>query len=65
MLSWAVRLILVAANFVAGFFVAKDALNFEIIQGVIAIFLIALVVFVLAFWPPSWTHFFNQLGKKA
>ncbi|MCA0247376.1 MAG: hypothetical protein LCH93_12240 [Proteobacteria bacterium] len=64
MLSWAVRLILVAANFVAGFFVAEDALNFEIIQGVISLFLVALVVFILAFWPSSWTRFFNNLGKK-
>lgn len=64
MLSWAVRLILVAANFVAGFFVAEDALNFEIVQGVISLFLVALVVFVLAFWPSSWTHFINNLGKK-
>lgn len=64
MLAWVVRLILLAADFVAGFFVAEDALNFEVVQGVIAAFLIALVVFVLAFWPPSWTHFFNQLGKK-
>jgi hypothetical protein len=65
MLSWVVRLILIAANFVAGFFVAEDALNFEIVQGVISLFLVALVVFVLAFWPSSWTHFFNNLGKKA
>ncbi len=65
MLSWAVRLILVAANFVAGFFVAEDALNYEIVQGVISLFLVALVVFILAFWPSSWTHFLNNLGKKA
>ena len=65
MLSWVVRLILIAANFVAGFFVAEDALNFEVIQGVISLFLVALVVFILAFWPSNWTRFFNNLGKKA
>jgi hypothetical protein len=65
MLSWAVRLILIAADFVAGIFVARDALNFEVIQGVVAILLVAMLVFVLAFWPARWTHFINRFGRKA
>lgn len=65
MLSWVVRLLLIVSGFVAEFFVAKDALNFEVIQGVVATMLVALFVFVLAFWPPRWTQFINRLGKKS
>jgi hypothetical protein len=63
MFGWIVRLILVVAGTVTGFFVAKDAPNFGVIQGVVGIALIALVVFVLAYWPARWTRLIDGLRK--
>ena len=65
MLSWVVRLLLLLADVVASLFVARDALNFQLIQGVIATILVALFVFVLAFWPERWKHFLNRTDPKA
>jgi len=63
MIGWIVRLILVVAGSVTGFFVAKDAPNFGVIQGVVGIALIALVVFVLAYWPARWTRLIDGFIK--
>jgi len=63
MIGWIVRLILVVAGSVTGFFVAKDAPNFGVIQGVVGIALIALVVFVLAYWPARWTRLIDGFRK--
>ncbi len=62
MLSWLVRLILIVAGVIAEFFVARDALNFAVIQGVVALLVVTMIVFVLAFWPRRWTHFLD--GSK-
>jgi hypothetical protein len=51
MIGWIARLALMAGGAVAGWFVAKDAPNFSVIQGVAATLIIAAVVAVLAFWP--------------
>lgn len=45
-----VRLILIIAGSVAALFVARDALNFPIVTGVIAILLITLVVIGVSFF---------------
>jgi len=47
--------VLIVAGLVTSWLVAKDAPNFSFIQMTIGILLCALVVFVLAFWPASWT----------
>jgi Flp pilus assembly pilin Flp len=41
--------------------VAKDAPNFGVIQGMVAVVLLGVVVAVLAFWPARWTHLLNRL----
>jgi hypothetical protein len=41
MISWAIRLILVAAGAIAALFVARDAGNFTVVQGMVAVALIA------------------------
>jgi hypothetical protein len=51
MIGWIARLALMMGGAVAGWFVAKDAPNFSVIQGVAAMLIIAAVVAVLAFWP--------------
>lgn len=64
MIGWAVRGLLVVSGTITGWFVSKDALNFDIIQMAVALVLIALIVFVLAFWPSSWTAWLNRGGKR-
>lgn len=65
MISWFARLLLVVSGTVAEWFVAPDALNFEVIQATVALLLFALMVFVLAFWPKSWSHRLNRLGGSS
>ena len=48
MIPWIVRLVLIPAGALANFFVARDAPNFDLIEGMIAVALIALIVVVLA-----------------
>ena len=64
MLSWLVRLILIVSGILAEFFVARDAINFSIIQGVMALLLFGLIVFALAFWPARWSHFFDGRSQN-
>ncbi|MDR4307194.1 hypothetical protein IHQ68_11245 [Chelatococcus sambhunathii] len=51
MLGWFVRLSLALASWVTALFVARDAVNFGIVNVFVAILLLALGVGVLAFWP--------------
>ena len=64
MISWLIRLILAGAGVVAEWFVAVDSPNFEIIQAAVGLLLFALIVFVLAFWPRSWSHRLNRIGRQ-
>ena len=48
MLNWLLRLILIPSGVIAGWFVAKDAPNFGIVQATVSLFLIVFVVAVLA-----------------
>jgi hypothetical protein len=48
MIAWLIRLILIPAGVIAGWFVAKDAPNFGIVQAMVALFLIVFVVAVYA-----------------
>jgi hypothetical protein len=65
MLSWAVRLIMLAAGVVAGLIVAKDAPNFGLVQAMVGLLLITLGVFVVAFWPERWSHVINRLHRNS
>ena len=65
MISWIVRVFLMVAGSVAGLFVAHDATNFVVVQAMVALFIIALVMSVLAFWPARWTHFLNRFNSKS
>ncbi len=59
-MAWVVRLLLIAASFVTSWFVAKDAPNFGVIQGMVLLVLIALAVFVIALWPSAWSRVLNR-----
>ena len=50
MLNWILRPIMVIAAVIAGWFVARDAVNFSIIQMVVGLLLITALVAVAACW---------------
>jgi hypothetical protein len=64
MLSWIVRLLMIAAGFMTSWFVAKDAPIFGVAQVMMTLILIALVVAVVAFWPQRWTLALNRLHRS-
>lgn len=51
MVNWLVGFLLLVAGFITSLFLARDALNFQVIQMVVAVLLFGIFVFVLAFWP--------------
>jgi hypothetical protein len=63
MFGWLVRLLLIVAGSVVELFVSKDAPNFDVIQAMATLLLIALIVFVIAFWPERWSHWLDRLHK--
>ena len=50
MLRWMTRLIMVVAGVIAGWFVARDAVNFNIVQMVVGVFLITALVALAVLW---------------
>ena len=50
MLNWILRPIMVIAAVIAGWFVARDAVNFSVIQMVVGLLLITALVAVAACW---------------
>ena len=64
MISWIVRLLMIAAGAVTGWVVAEDASNFGVIQMMVALLLLTLIVAVLAFWPSRWTIQLNRLQRS-
>lgn len=47
-MGWLIRLLLLAAGAIAALFVAREAENFGVVQGMVALALIAAVLLVLA-----------------
>ena len=64
MISWIVRLLMIAAGAVTGWVVAEDAPNFGIIQVMVALLLLTLIVAVLAFWPSNWAARLNRVQRS-
>ncbi|HEV7265124.1 MAG TPA: hypothetical protein VGN83_09420 [Falsiroseomonas sp.] len=48
MIGWAIRGLLLAAGAIAALFVAREAENFTIVQGMVAVALVAAAVLALA-----------------
>jgi hypothetical protein len=55
--SWIVRGLLIVSGTVT------DAPNFSFIQGMASLVVIAVIVFVLAFWPARSTHLLDRRNK--
>jgi hypothetical protein len=64
MVAWLTRMMLIGGGAVTSWFVAKEAPNYSVIQGIVTMLLIALVVAVLAYWPARWSTRLNRLGKS-
>ena len=52
-MPWIIRILMAAAAAIAGLFVARDTLNFDILQMMIAITLVVGALVVAAIWPRS------------
>lgn len=63
MLGWMVRLLLALSGSIASWFIAHDSLSFDVVQMVIAILLITLIVFTIAFWGPL-IKFIKRMIKR-
>ncbi len=65
-LGWIIRILLVVSGAITSGFVARDALNFNIIQMVVAVFLITFLVIIVAFWhelSDIFKHFITKYKK--
>lgn len=58
------RPVMFFAAIIAGWFVARDAVNFNIIQMVVALFLITAVVAAAAFWETLSDWFKSKNAKN-
>lgn len=54
MTNWIARIVLYAGGVVTGWFIAKDAPNFGVMQMAIGLLVLAIIVAILAFWPAQW-----------
>jgi hypothetical protein len=61
-MGWVVRVLLIAGDLVAGWFVASNAINFPIISLAAALFLFACLVALVAFWPTVVQLFRKLIG---
>ena len=65
MLGWVARGLLIAAGFLASWFVARDAPQFGLVQMAVALLLLVLVVWVLAFWPERRTQILSRVDRAS
>jgi hypothetical protein len=63
MISWVIRLLMISAGAVTGWFIAKDAPIFGVARLMVGLLLLTLIVAVLAFWPSRWTIGRDRLHK--
>jgi uncharacterized protein YacL len=56
MLGWVVRILFIVAGAITGWFVARDATNFGVLQMFVMLALITVFMGALVFWPTflSW-----------
>jgi formate hydrogenlyase subunit 3/multisubunit Na+/H+ antiporter MnhD subunit len=65
MISWVARGLLIAAGFVASWFVTSDVPRFGLVQAAVVLVLLVSIVAVLAFWPAKWFDSDQPDRKKA
>ena len=49
----------------AEWFIARDSPRFQLLQMCMSLVLIVFIVYVAAFWPASWSRFFDNLRRKS
>jgi hypothetical protein len=59
MIGWLVRGAMLVAGVIAGWFVARDAAKFGLLQMMISLLLITAFLAIAAFWP-SWAAWFRN-----
>ncbi|MGN6670355.1 MAG: hypothetical protein ACTHJ4_02290 [Candidatus Nucleicultricaceae bacterium] len=64
MLSWVVRGLLVLAGVIAGWFVAPDTHEYQIVSFVATMLLVTLFVAIAAFYPVIWRWIQKKLNVK-
>lgn len=64
MVNLLLRPVMFLAAAIAGWFVAEDAVNFDVIQMVVALFLITILVAVAAFWETLSDWYMNRKTNK-
>jgi hypothetical protein len=64
MISWIARGLLIAAGFVASWFVTSDVPRFGLVQAAVVLVLLVSIVAVLAFRPAKWSIRINRIEKK-
>ena len=64
MISWVARGLLIAAGFVASWFVTRDVPQFGLVQAAVVLILLVSIVAVLAFWPAKWIDWVRQKTAK-
>jgi len=65
MVGWTVRVLLIVAGTITGWFVAADEPRFGVVQMVVELLLLTLVVAVVAVWPSRWTVGLNRLLRTS
>ena len=60
MFGWFVRVLLIVAGAITGWFVARDATNFGVLQMFVMLALITIYMGTLAFWPTVMSWFRGQ-----
>lgn len=60
MLGWVVRILFIVAGVITGWFVARDATNFGVLQMFVMLALITVFIAALAFWPTVLSWFRGQ-----
>jgi hypothetical protein len=63
MINWLAQGLLDSAGFVASCFITREAPQFGVMQGALALVLLVSIVAVLALWPAQWI-ILDQLHKK-
>jgi hypothetical protein len=64
MITWIARGLLIAAGFVASWFIAGDVPQFGLVRGAVVLILFVVIVAAVGLWPAQWTVSTNQLAKR-
>ena len=64
MFGWFIRILLLISGSIASWFVARNSLNFQIVQMVIAVLLFTFAILLIAFWANLCAFFKRSLKNQ-